>query len=75
MEHSEELTFADCFHAEREIYRAIISAGVMARWVAEHDTVPTDEEAMQMVEEINRQMSEAWAEIYALAVLRWRNGQ
>lgn len=75
MEYSDELTFADCFHAEREIYWAIISAGVMVRWVAEHDTVPTDEEAMQMVEEINRQMSEAWAEIYALAVLRWRDGQ
>ncbi len=45
MENSDELTFADYFKAEKEIYRAIISAAVMCRWIAEHDTPPTKQEA------------------------------
>lgn len=48
MENSDELTFADYFKAEKEIYRAIISAAVMCRWIAEHDTPPTKQEAEQM---------------------------
>lgn len=62
MEYSDELTFADYFRAEQEIYRAIISAAVMCRWIAEHDTPPTKQEAEQMVLEVNRQMCEAWGE-------------
>ncbi len=75
MEHSDELTFADYFKAEKEIYRAIISAAVMCRWIAEHDTPPTKQEAEQMELEINRQMCEAWAEMYSLAVLNWLDDQ
>ena len=71
MENSDELTFADYFRAEKEIYRAIISAAVMCRWIAEHDTPPTKQEAEQMVLEVNRQMCEAWGEMYSLAVLKW----
>ena len=71
MENSDELTFADYFRAEKEIYRAIISAAVMCRWIAEHDTPPTKQEAEQIVLEVNRQMCEAWAEMYSLAVLNW----
>ena len=71
MENSDELTFADYFRAEKEIYRAIISAAVMCRWIAEHDTPPTKQEAEQMVSEIDRQMFEAWSEMYSRAVLNW----
>ena len=71
MENSDELTFADYFKAEKEIYRAIISAAVMCRWIAEHDAPPTKQEAKQMVSEIDRQMCEAWGEMYSLAVLKW----
>ena len=71
MENSDELTFADYFRAEKEIYRAIISAAVMCRWIAEHDTPPTKQEAEQMVSEIDRQMREAWSEMYSRAVLNW----
>ena len=71
MEYLDELTFADYFRAEQEIYRAIISAAVMCRWIAEHDTPPTKQEAGQMALEIDRQMCEAWGEIYSHAVLNW----
>ena len=71
MENSDELTFADYFRAEKEIYRAIISAAVMCRWIAEHDPPPTKQEAEQMVSEIDRQMCEAWSEMYSRAVLNW----
>ena len=50
MEHSDELTFADCFHAQKELYRAIISAAVSIRWMIEHDfEVPTDADLRQRI--------------------------
>ena len=48
-----------------------LKGAVMCRWIAEHDTPPTKQEAEQMELEINRQMCEAWAEMYSLAVLNW----
>ena len=37
MEHSDELTFADYFNAEKEIYRNITCAALAARWLIDHD--------------------------------------
>ena len=37
MEHSDELTFADYFNAQKEIYRDITCAALAARWLIEHD--------------------------------------
>ena len=75
MGHSDEWTFADYFRYEKEIYRAIISAAVLCRWIAEHDTPPTDGEAEELAREIDRRLCEAWGEIFSLAVLEWRDGQ
>lgn len=45
MEHSDELTFADYFNAEKEIYRNITCAALAARWLLDHGFVmPTDAE-------------------------------
>ena len=76
MEHSDELTFADCFHAQKELYRAIISAAVSIRWMIEHDfEVPTDADLRQMEAEVNRELCDAWLEIYVLALREWLDGQ
>ena len=39
MEHSDELTFADYFNAEKEIYRNITCAALAARWLLDHGFV------------------------------------
>ena len=52
MKHSDEIIFADCFKSIENVYRAIFSVAVMCRWIAEHNTVPTDAEAVQMEMEI-----------------------
>ena len=76
MEHSDELTFADYFNAEKEIYRNITCAALAARWLIDHDfEMPTDAEIKELVAEANRKVLEAWGEIYALAVLKWLDGQ
>ena len=76
MEHSDELTFADYFNAEKEIYRNITCAALAARWLLDHGFVmPTDAEIKELVAEANRKVLEAWGEIYALAVLKWLDGQ
>ena len=76
MEHSDELTFADYFNAQKEIYRAIISAAVACRWLIDHDfEVPTDADLKEMVAEVNRKVCDAWGEIYALALREWLDGQ
>ena len=76
MEHSDEWTFADCFHAQKELYRAIISAAVSIRWMIEHDfEVPTDADLRQMEVEVNRELCDAWVEIYVLALREWLDGQ
>ena len=76
MEHSDELTFADCFHAEKELYRAIICAAVSVRWLLDHDfVVPTDADLRELVAEVNRELFDAWVEIYVLALLEWLDGQ
>ena len=46
MKHSDEIIFADCFKSIENVYRAIFSVAVMCRWIAEHNTVPTDAEAV-----------------------------
>ena len=75
MKHSDEITFADCFKSIENVYRAIFSVAIMCRWIAEHNTVPTDAEAVQMEMEINRQVCDAWAEIYVTALREWLGGQ
>ena len=71
MEHSDELTFADYFNAEKEIYRNITCAALAARWLLDHGFVmPTDAEIKELVAEANRKVLEAWGEIYALAMLK-----
>ena len=75
MKHSDEITFADCFKSIENVYRAIFSVAVMCRWIAEHNTVPTDAEVVQMEMEINRQVCDAWAEIYVTALREWLGGQ
>ena len=75
MGHSDEWTFADYFRYEKEIYRAIISAAVALRWLIEHDfELPDDAGLKQMEAEVNRELCEAWGEIFSLAVLKWRDG-
>ena len=47
-----------------------------ARWLIDHDfEMPTDAEIKELVAEANRKVLEAWGEIYALAVLKWLDGQ
>ena len=84
MEHSDELTFAEYFksrydlyfNAEKEIYRNITCAALAAQWLIDHDfEMPTDAEIKELVAEANRKVLEAWGEIYALAVLKWLDGQ
>ena len=76
MEHSDELTFADYFNAEKEIYRNITCAALAARWMIEHDfAVPTDADLRQMEVEVNRELCDAWLEIYVLALREWLDGQ
>ncbi len=76
MEHSDEWTFADYFNAEKEIYQTITCAALAARWLIEHGFVmPTDAEIKELVAEANRKVLEAWGEIYALAMLKWLDGQ
>ena len=73
MEHSDELTFADYFNAEKEIYRNITCAALAARWLIDHDfEMPTDAEIKELVAEANRKVLEAWGEIYALAIMAGR---
>ena len=63
MEHSDELTFADYFNAEKEIYRNITCAALAARWLLDHGFVmPTDAEIKELVAEANRKVLEAWGE-------------
>ena len=42
----------------------------------EHDfELPDDAGLKQMEAEVNRELCEAWGEIFSLAVLKWRDGQ
>ena len=76
MGHSDEWTFADYFKYEKEIFRGMISAAVALRWMIEHDfELPDDAGLKQMEAEVNRELCEAWGEIFSLAVLEWRDGQ
>lgn len=60
---------------DRECLSSHFSVAVMCRWIAEHNTVPTDAEAAQMEMEINQQVCDAWAEIYVTALREWLDGQ
>ena len=54
----------------------MISAAVALRWMIEHDfELPDDADLKQMEAEVNRELCEAWGEIFSLAVLEWRDGQ
>ena len=58
------------------IVPAIISAAVSIRWMIEHDfEVPTDADLRQMEVEVNRELCDAWVEIYVLALREWLDGQ
>ena len=75
MEHSDELTFADYFNAEKEIYRNITCAALAARWLIDHDfEMPTDAEIKELVAE---QTAKCWKHgaRLPLAVLKWLDGQ
>ena len=76
MEHSDEMTFAEYFKAEYELYRGLISFVVAMQWLTDHDfAVPTDRDARLMEIEVSRQMCYAWAEIYGIALREWLDGQ
>ena len=79
MEHSDELTFAEYFKSRYDLFRgliSIISAAVSIRWLIEHDfEVPTDADLRQMEVEVNRELCDAWLEIYVLALREWLDGQ
>ena len=76
MGHSDEWTFANYFKQEQAVFRGIISAAVALRWMIEHDfELPDDAGLKQMEAEVNRELCEAWGEIFSLAVLEWRDGQ
>ena len=76
MEHSDELTFADYFNAEKEIYRNITCAALAARWLIDHDFAePTDRDARLMDIEVSRQMCDVWGELYVLTLREWLDGQ
>jgi len=76
MEHSDKWTFTDYFRAEKEIFRAVISTGVAARWMIEHDfEMPTDADLKKMVAEVNRELCKVWVDIYVSALLKWLDGQ
>ena len=71
MGHSDEWTFADYFKQEQAVFRGMISAAVALRWMIEHDfELPDDAGLKQMEAEVNRELCEAWGEIFSLAVLR-----
>ena len=58
------------------IFWLLISAAVALRWMIEHDfELPDDAGLKQMEAEVNRELCEAWGEIFSLAVLEWRDGQ
>ena len=76
MEHSDERTFAEYFKAEYELYRGLISFVVAMQWLTDHDfAVPTDRDARLMEIEVSRQMCDAWADIYGIALREWLDGQ
>ena len=46
------------------------------QWLTDHDfAVPTDRDARLMEIEVSRQMCDAWAEIYGIALREWLDGQ
>ena len=70
------MTFAEYFKAEYELYRGLISFVVAMQWLTDHDfAVPTDRDARLMEIEVSRQMCDAWAEIYGIALREWLDGQ
>ena len=76
MEHSDELTFAEYFKSRYDLFRGLISFVVAMQWLIDHDfEMPTDAEIKELVAEANRKVLEAWGEIYALAMLKWLDGQ
>ena len=76
MVHSDEMTFAEYFKAKYELYRGLISFVVAMQWLTDHDfAVPTDRDARLMEIEVSRQMCDAWAEIYGIALREWLAGQ
>ena len=76
MGHSDEWTFADYFKQEQAVFRGMISAAVALRWMIEHDFEMPDAAGLKQMEaEVNRELCEAWGEIFSLAVLKWRDGQ
>ena len=76
MEHSDELTFAEYFKSRYDLFRGLITFTVAMQWLIDHDfEMPTDAEIKELVAEANRKVLEAWGEIYALAVLKWLDGQ
>ena len=76
MEHSDELTFAEYFKSRYDLFRGLITFVVAMQWLIDHDfEMPTDAEIKELVAEANRKVLEAWGEIYALAVLKWLDGQ
>ena len=76
MEHSDEMTFAEYFKSRYDLFRGLISFVVAMQWLIDHDfEMPTDAEIKELVAEANRKVLEAWGEIYALAVLKWLDGQ
>lgn len=76
MEHSDELTFAEYFKSKYEFYRGLISFVVAMQWLIDHDFAePTDKDARLMEIEVSKQMCDAWAEIYGIALREWLDGQ
>ena len=76
MEHSDELTFAEYFKSRYDLFRGLITFVVAMQWLIDHDfEMPTDAEIKELVAEANRKVLEAWGEIYALAMLKWLDGQ
>ena len=73
MGHSDEWTFADYFKQEQAVFRGMISAAVALRWMIEHDfELPDDAGLKQMEAEVNRELCEAWGEIFRW--LCWNGG-